>query len=67
MELQCERVIKYYYESHKGDGTLSASTDEGALDQLKKKFGESLDGLISVSVEQSEYHSRLVWLSSNNK
>ena len=55
-------MIQYYYEAHQGDGSLEAETDEDALIQLKEKFGENLFGLMRVSVEESEYHSRTVWM-----
>lgn len=53
---------RYYYEAHQGDGTLDAESDEEALTKLKEKFGKELIGLMCVSVEESEYHSRTVWM-----
>ena len=55
-------MTRYYYEAHQGDGTLDAESDAAALAKLKEKFGESLIGLMSVSVEESEYHSRVIWM-----
>lgn len=54
--------IKYLFEAHQGDGSVEAESDQEALDKLRKKFGEHLFGVMCVYVEESEYHSRTVWM-----
>jgi len=60
-------MTTYQYETHHhlGDGTLQAESDQLALAKLKEKFGEELHDLICVSVEESEFHSRTVWIKNN--
>lgn len=56
-------VVHYQYESHQGDGSLYAHSDEEALGILKKKFGPDMNEVILVYVELSEMSSRTVWIS----
>lgn len=54
--------VKYLFEAHQGDGAVEAESDQEALDLLRKRFGEELFGVMYVYVEESEYHSRTVWI-----
>lgn len=57
-------MMTYYYETHASNRPfkVQANNDGEALQQIRQKYGENLQGVIIVYVEESADNMRTVWL-----